>query len=78
MFQPFPSEMFFQRYEPYVTYEIPLTLRNNDIVPRMLKVSHKDSPYFQIICPTNINQKIGPGLVVNIKVVFTPDEKKVR
>ena len=32
MFQPFPSEIFFQKFEPFDTYEVPLTLRNNDKV----------------------------------------------
>ena len=32
MFQPFPSEVFFQNYEPFETYEVPLVLRNNDKV----------------------------------------------
>ena len=32
MFQPFPSEIFFQKFEPFETYEVPLVLRNNDKV----------------------------------------------
>ena len=32
MFQPFPSEIFFQNYKPFETYEVPLLLRNNDKV----------------------------------------------
>jgi len=32
MFQPFPSEIFFQNYEPFKTYEVPLVLRNSDKV----------------------------------------------
>ena len=32
MFQPFPSEIFFQKFEPFNVYEIPLLLRNNDKV----------------------------------------------
>ena len=32
MFQPFPSEVVFQNYEPFETYEVPLVLRNNDKV----------------------------------------------
>ncbi|KAH3778729.1 hypothetical protein DPMN_180199 [Dreissena polymorpha] len=30
MFQPFPSEIFFQKFVPFETYEVPLVLRNND------------------------------------------------
>ena len=32
MFQPFPSEIFYQNFEPFETYEVPLVLRNNDKV----------------------------------------------
>ena len=32
MFQPFPSEIFFQNYEPFKRYEVPLVLRNSDKV----------------------------------------------
>ena len=32
MFQPYPSEIYFQKFEPFNTYEIPLLLRNNDKV----------------------------------------------
>ena len=32
MFQPFPSEIVFQNYTPFETYEVPLVLRNNDKV----------------------------------------------
>ncbi|CAG5135279.1 unnamed protein product, partial [Candidula unifasciata] len=30
MFQPFPSEIYFQNFQPFEVYEVPLTLRNND------------------------------------------------
>lgn len=33
MFQPFPSDIVFQNFEPYQTYQVPLKLRNNDKVP---------------------------------------------
>lgn len=32
LFQPFPSEIFFQNYKPFETYEVPFVLRNNDKV----------------------------------------------
>lgn len=32
MFQPFPSEIFFQNFTPSKPIEVPLTLRNNDKV----------------------------------------------
>lgn len=32
LFQPFPSDIVFQNFEPFETYEVPLQLRNNDKV----------------------------------------------
>lgn len=32
LFQPFPSEVFFQQYETHQTYEFPVSFRNNDNV----------------------------------------------
>ena len=32
LFQPFPSEVYFQNFEPFETYQVPLVLRNNDKV----------------------------------------------
>lgn len=32
LFQPFPSDIVFQNFEPFQTYEVPLQLRNNDKV----------------------------------------------
>lgn len=32
MFQPYPSEIYFQKYDPFGNYEVPLLLRNNDKV----------------------------------------------
>ncbi|XP_064641495.1 hydrocephalus-inducing protein-like isoform X2 [Lineus longissimus] len=76
MFQPFPSEIFFQRYKPFETYEVPLLLRNNDKVPRLVKVSHAESPYFKIISPHDVGHKVGPGLPTTFKLQFTPEENK--
>ena len=45
MFQPFPSEVIFQNYEPFETYEVPLLLRNNDKVQDFLifSLDHKSA-----------------------------------
>lgn len=36
MFQPFPSDIVFQNFKPYETYQVPLRLRNNDKVGKNL------------------------------------------
>ena len=76
MFQPYPSEIYFQRYEPFNTYEVPLLLRNNDKVPRLVKVTQVDTPYFKIVASADAHQKIGPGLPVVYHIQFTPEENK--
>ncbi|ESO91099.1 hypothetical protein LOTGIDRAFT_122343, partial [Lottia gigantea] len=76
MFQPYPSEIYFQNYDPHQVYEVPLTLRNNDKVPRLVKVSCENSPYFKIISPHDVGNKVGPGLPTIFKIQFTPHEKK--
>lgn len=42
MFQPYPSEVTFQNFEPYKVYEVPLILRNNDKV----KINHQKYNYY--------------------------------
>ncbi|XP_078257666.1 hydrocephalus-inducing protein homolog [Rhinoraja longicauda] len=76
LFQPFPSEIFFQNYKPCEIYEVPLNLRNHDQVPRMVKVIQDDSPYFRIVCPSDVGRKVAPGMVTTFKLVFTPEENK--
>lgn len=76
MFQPYPSEIYFQKFEPFITYEIPLLLRNNDKVPRLVKVTQLDTPYFKIITSADAHQKVGPGLPVIYKIQFVPEENK--
>nr|XP_006823299.1 PREDICTED: hydrocephalus-inducing protein homolog [Saccoglossus kowalevskii] len=76
MFQPFPSDITFQQYEPCEVYEVPLLLRNNDKVPRLIKVYQTDSPYFKVISPPNVGHKVAPGCASIFKIQFTPEEKK--
>jgi hydrocephalus-inducing protein len=78
MFQPYPSEIYFQKYEPFTTYEVPLLLRNNDKVPRLVKVTQLDTPYFKIITSADAHQKVGPGLPVIYKIQFLPEENRVK
>lgn len=76
MFQPYPSEIYFQKFEPFTIYEVPLLLRNNDKVPRLVKVTQVDTPYFKIITSSDAHQKVGPGLPVIYKIQFLPEENK--
>ncbi|XP_055584306.1 hydrocephalus-inducing protein homolog [Falco cherrug] len=75
-FQPFPSEVVFQSYVPYEVYEVPLTLRNEDKVPQLLKVTLERSPYFKLISHHAVCRKVPPGMLVTFHIVFTPNENK--
>ncbi|XP_044126636.1 hydrocephalus-inducing protein homolog [Bufo gargarizans] len=76
LFQPFPSEIVFQNYTPCETYEVPLVLRNNDQVPRLVKVTQESSPYFRIVSPNDVCHKVAPGMPSTFRILFTPEENK--
>ncbi|CAF4810740.1 unnamed protein product [Rotaria sp. Silwood1] len=76
LFQPYPSDITFQKYEPFNTYEVPLLLRNNDKVARVVKVSQVDTPYFTIVAPSNAYQKVAPGVALVFRIQFKPEEQR--
>ncbi|XP_004431871.1 PREDICTED: hydrocephalus-inducing protein homolog [Ceratotherium simum simum] len=76
LFQPFPSEIVFQNYTPCEVYEVPLVLRNNDKIPRMVKVVEESSPYFKVINPKDVGHKVAPGVPSIFRILFTPEENK--
>ncbi|XP_009468798.1 PREDICTED: hydrocephalus-inducing protein homolog [Nipponia nippon] len=76
LFQPFPSEVVFQNYVPCEVYEVPLILRNNDKVPRLVKVVLESSPYFKLISPNAVCRKVAPGMPSTFRILFTPEENK--
>ncbi|XP_032984537.1 hydrocephalus-inducing protein homolog [Rhinolophus ferrumequinum] len=76
LFQPFPSEIVFQNYTPCEVYEVPLVLRNNDKIPRLVKVVEESSPYFKVISPKNVGRKVAPGVPSIFRILFIPEENK--
>ncbi|XP_076989079.1 hydrocephalus-inducing protein homolog isoform X4 [Tamandua tetradactyla] len=76
LFQPFPSEIIFQNYTPCEVYEVPLVLRNNDKIPRMVKIVEESSPYFKVISPKDVGHKVAPGVPSTFRILFTPEENK--
>ncbi|XP_028665442.1 hydrocephalus-inducing protein homolog [Erpetoichthys calabaricus] len=76
LFQPFPSEIWFQNYAPCETYDFPLALRNNDKIPRLVKVIQEDSPYFKVVSPLDVCNKVAPGMASIFHILFTPEENK--
>ena len=41
-----------------------------------MKVVQQDSPYFKIISPNNVGNKVGAGLPTTFRIQFVPEEKK--
>ncbi|CAF0941486.1 unnamed protein product [Adineta steineri] len=76
LFQPYPSDITFQKFEPFNTYEVPLLLRNNDKVARAVKVTQVDTPYFTIVPPPNAFQKVAPGVALVFRIQFKPEEQR--
>ncbi|KAJ8247378.1 hypothetical protein GJAV_G00245700 [Gymnothorax javanicus] len=76
MFQPFPSEIVFQNFSPSETYEVPLVLRNNDKIPRLVKVVDEGSLYFKVVSPLDVCNKVAPGMASTFTILFTPPENK--
>lgn len=68
--------MIFQNFVPFKKYELPLMLRNNDSVPRLIKVIQDASPYFKIVRPNDAGRKVAPGMSTTYQVCFFPDAIK--
>ncbi len=47
-------------------------------IPRLVKVTQIDTPYFKIIQPPDSHLKVGSGLSIVFTIQFTPEENKVR
>lgn len=47
-------------------------------VPRLVKVILENSPYFKLISPGDVCRKVAPGMASTFRILFTPEENKVR
>lgn len=47
-------------------------------VPRLVKVVLESSPYFKLISPSDVCRKVAPGMPSTFRILFTPEENKVR
>ncbi|XP_018113574.1 hydrocephalus-inducing protein-like [Xenopus laevis] len=45
-------------------------------VPRLVKVIQENSPYFQIIIPNDVCNKVAPGMPSLFRILFTPEKNK--
>lgn len=76
LFQPFPPQVTFHRYEPQGIYTATLYLRNNDNVGRRIKVLPPASLNFSVARHVNAGDeasKVSAGLEVAYVVTFKPD-----
>ncbi|CAM9537111.1 unnamed protein product, partial [Discosporangium mesarthrocarpum] len=56
LFQPYPSRLCFEGYEPFGQHDKVIFFRNNDSVNRRIKVLPMDSPHFAISGPRSPNK----------------------
>ncbi len=42
-----------------------------------MKVSQVDTPYFNIVAPSNAYQKVAPGVALVFRIQFKPEEQRV-
>ncbi|XP_068025928.1 hydrocephalus-inducing protein homolog [Melanerpes formicivorus] len=75
-FEPLPAEVVFQNYLPHQVYEATLVLRNKGRVPQWVKVILETSPYFKLVGPKDVCQKVAPGMAATYCILFTPEENK--
>ncbi len=47
-------------------------------VARLIKVTETDSPYFKVISPSDVGNKVAPGMDKVFMLQFTADQKQVR
>jgi hydrocephalus-inducing protein len=47
-------------------------------VARLIKVTEIDSPYFEVISPSDVGNKVAPGMDKVFMLQFTADQKKVQ
>ena len=87
IFQPEPSTILFEDYEPLQILEKVLKLRNRDTVPRRVNIVHPENRLFQVLpyilsknsknreAGESANTKVAPGMEVSYLIKFTPEAK---
>ena len=76
IFQPYPPELVFQEYVPLSTYSMTITFRNNDSVPRRMKVLPLSSRFFTLKrskVTAKSTGRVAAGMEISYTVVFKPD-----
>ncbi|KAJ3260794.1 hypothetical protein HK103_007357 [Boothiomyces macroporosus] len=77
LFQPEPSSIRLEYFSPFKCYELLVSFRNIDKVPRRLRVEQSASPYFSIQAWNSKSfqsEKVAPGMEIAYIVKFNPEE----
>lgn len=78
LFQPNPSFIQLQSFEPFMTYEVVINFKNVDSFTRRLKIDPIQSPYFSISgwkSNSLASEKVAPGIEASYILKFKPEEK---
>lgn len=83
IFQPNPSEIIIDEYEPFGIHQVKLALRNRDTVSRRVKIEPPDSPFFSISAPRSTSKnvalqdgRVAAGMEICFILTFKPQERK--
>ena len=76
LFQAFPSKLVFTDYEPFGVYTKTLYFRNNDVVPRRIRLEPLDSEHFFIQANPRKADRIASGMEVSWTVTFRPHKRR--
>lgn len=77
LFIPEPSNLVLEGFTPFKTYELVISFRNIDQVPRKIRLEPSNSPYFSIHGWKKKglqSEKIASGMEIAFVVKFTPEE----
>lgn len=78
IFQAYPPEVAFQEFEPFEIYSMDVTFRNNDSVPRRMKVLPVSSRFFKVEAiakATTSTGRVASGIELAYRVTFMPESK---
>ncbi|VDK86132.1 unnamed protein product [Dibothriocephalus latus] len=71
-----PPAIYAADFKPQAKYVFDIEFRNQDKVPRSVRVDQNDSAYFKIIGRTRSFTKIATGLSAHVRIQFSPEELK--
>ncbi|KAJ3226665.1 hypothetical protein HK099_004409 [Clydaea vesicula] len=77
IFEANPKQILLQAFEPFQTYDVTIVFRNNDNVPRRIKIEKIEHQQFSISGQNNnsLNSgRVAPGMDISFILSFRPEE----